>query len=705
MPDLSELRLKTSYHKGRDDIARDFYLPCMMRASHFDRAVGYFRSTAFIIAWPALKDFIRRQSKIQVLCSQVLSDNDVDALEAGYAARADKVLGDRLRQEVALLLRDDSLRDPGRILAGLVARNILELQIAILRERDLPSAKGRIFHDKLGIFRDNARNRVVFKGSMNETWTGLAADGNLESVDVAASWMGSRDLERCNAEEAYFSELWGRKYPSLLVRPFPEVARSELVNAAPDDLQEALTKLFESRPAAIQSDARGRILKPHQSRGLASWNANERRGVLAFATGAGKTFTAITAIRDALILHKNVVLVVVPDQTLFAQWDDEIREITSDIGPRILRVGSGHARWQETLRQWTMPGERPRIILATVQSASGEGFRSRMSGGPHLMIVADEVHRLGSPKHRLLMEDRAFGPRLGLSATPERYGDPEGTAAIRRFFGEVLEPRYMLPDAIRDGVLTPYFYRPQALRLEADEAEEWDRLSREIGRLRARMLGDDSATRLAQRVQSLQIQRARIVKQARAKVSLAVRILGQEYKPGDQWLVYCDDVRQLEAVNAALSAAGVQTLAFHSTMKGDRVQTLKWLATRGGVVTAIRCLDEGVDIPSVTHALILASSKNPREFIQRRGRVLRRSDGKALAYIHDAIVLPPRQNSVDLDRERKSDPMTVGELARAIEFSSYAANPASATDLQQIAIQSGIDWTTFSGLGVEDEED
>jgi len=226
MPNLSDLNLRVAYHKGRDDIALDFYLPCMERAQRYDRAVGYFRSTAFLIAWPALRAFIGRNGTIRVLCSQVLADEDVDALEKGYASKADNILAERLREEVSSLLRDPILREPGKILAGLVARGNLELQIAILRERDFGSGHGRIFHDKLGVFHDVAGNRVVFKGSMNETWTGLAADGNLESVDVALSWIGGRDLERCDVQQSYFDELWDRRYPGLLVRPFPDVARS-----------------------------------------------------------------------------------------------------------------------------------------------------------------------------------------------------------------------------------------------------------------------------------------------------------------------------------------------------------------------------------------------------------------------------------------------------------------------------------------------
>ena len=702
MHNLSELNLKTSYHKGHDDIAADFYIPCMSRATAFDRAVGYFRSTIFVIAWPALKDFVARGGRIQVLCSQVLSDEDIDALDTGYAARADENIATRLKTEVSALLGEAELRAPTRILAALVAQGGLELKIAILRARDAKSARGRIFHDKLGIFRDRFGNRVIFKGSMNETWNGLAADGNLESVDVAANWLGARDLERTKSEDTYFQDLWNGTYPGLHVRPFPEVAKEELKRVASPAWEEDLEALLNQNRHPITTDPRGRMLLPHQSNGLASWEANGRRGILAFATGAGKTFTAITAIREALSVHKEPVVVLVPDQTLFQQWHNELVETTSDLNAKLLRAGAGHSRWRDHLQNWTAPGDQPRVTVATMQTARGSDFLDRLHGGMHLFLVADEVHRLGSQQNRLIMPPQSFGPRLGLSATPERYGDAVGTQFLLDFFQGVLEPSYTLQDAIRDKVLTPYFYRPHALHLTDDEVVQWRSASAEISRLFARLRGGDQTPGLAARLQNKLIARARIIKHAAAKVQLAREVMAHHYKAGQRWLVYCDDSDQLAAVTAALTEQGFSPIPYHSLMTGDRAQTLKWLDLRGGILTAIKCLDEGVDVPSVTHALILASSKNPREFVQRRGRVLRRSPGKSLAFIHDAIVLPPETDDAS-NEENRDDPFTAGEMARAIEFALNADNPAAAADLQQIMARLGLDWRKLGRLGDEDD--
>lgn len=701
MTGLAALALRTSYHKGRDDIANDFYLPAMRRATKYDRAVGYFRSAAFIIAWPALREFVSNGGRIRILCSQVLSAEDIEALDEGYEARLDERIAARLRDEVATLIEDETMSEPARVLAALVALEVIDFKIAILYP--VPgAAPTRIFHDKLGILRDTQGSVVIFKGSMNETWSGLAEDGNLESIDVACSWLGGRDQERTMEESTYFEELWTNTYPGLDVRPFPDTAREALVSAADTDWESTVERLLRNRaeaaavPGEVRADARGRTLRPHQAAGLAAWRANARRGILAFATGAGKTFTALDAVRESLETFDEVPLVVVPDKTLFSQWFDELSAAVGPLDARILRVGAEFDAWRDVLRDWTVPDGR-RVVLGTMQTVRSEAFRSRVTRGSHLFLVADEVHRLGSTANRSLLDESLFGPRLGLSATPERAGDESGTTAILDYFGGVLEPRYTLADAVRDRVLTPYFYRPRTVPLSETEAADWRRLSRQIAQLHSQT--SDGAGHGA-RIDRLLFARAHIVKRAAAKVGLAVEVVNETYRHGQRWIIYCDDQVQLGEVTTALADANHTAMPFHSAMEGDRDETLRWLDRFGGIVGSIRCLDEGVDIPSVTHALILASSKNPREFVQRRGRVLRRAQDKTLAFVYDAIVMPPDSAK---DDDSPPDPITSGELARAIEFAESADNPAARADLLAIAIDAGIDWTTLTGVGVEED--
>jgi superfamily II DNA or RNA helicase len=231
------------------------------------------------------------------------------------------------------------------------------------------------------------------------------------------------------------------------------------------------------------------------------------------------------------------------------------------------------------------------------------------------------------------------------------------------------------------------------------EQHEWNHLSKKIGQAmaagRARSLGGADGSYL----ETLLIQRARIVKQAQGKVALAARVLKTTFRPGQRWLVYCDTQQQMNDVTSAARAQGIDAVEYHSAMTADRQQTLRYFEINGGVVVAIRCLDEGVDIPSASHALILASSKNPREFIQRRGRVLRLAKNKGLAYLHDAIVIPRT------DQAAIGPSMLEGELARAVKFGVDAQNPSVIEDLRAVAFRFGIDIERAIHEGFEDDDD
>ena len=400
-------------------------------------------------------------------------------------------------------------------------------------------------------------------------------------------------------------------------------------------------------------------------------------------------------------------LVLVPSELLLKQWLVEITKAFADV--QLLPCGAGHSHWREgaLLRKWTRPalgGGPPRAVLATLQTAASPMFMGLCNGGSHLFLVADEVHRMGAAESRRLF-DLETGGRLGLSATPRRAGDPEGTTAILSYFERIIEPPFTLADAIRAGALTPYVYSPHPIRLSADEEAKWLEIGNELSRLAGRLHGSEKPDpQAANRLKLLLIKRARLVKSAVAKVDVAVDILKREYSDGQRWIVYCDNQTQLSRVANALRAEGLPDVyEYHSAMTGDRDGTLDLFARHGGIVASIRCLDEGVDIPSVSHALILASSRNPREFVQRRGRVLRRfetgRERKSLAYVHDVIVTPSnREDAAEIGS------MLSGELARAIEFGRDAVNPGCIGDLNRIAAEFGVDLSAAQS-GFEDDDE
>jgi superfamily II DNA or RNA helicase len=263
-------------------------------------------------------------------------------------------------------------------------------------------------------------------------------------------------------------------------------------------------------------------------------------------------------------------------------------------------------------------------VLTVINTAASDAFLDSVNRDSTFLVV-DEVHRAGSAMFRRVLELDAPS-RLGLSATPERAGDPGGTQLLLDYFGGIVHS-YGLVHAIRDEVL------------------------------------------------------------------------GHLYEPGQRWLVYCDSRQQMAQVLAELRGRGLGAVEYHSAMTGSEPNTIREFELNGGRIVAIRCLDEGVDIPSASHALILASSRNPREFIQRRGRVLRLSPGKTLSHVHDAIVIPNRSVSRRIADEVEG--AVWAELARAMEFAKSALNPESRTALERLCIDLGFDLDAFSDPGFE----
>ena len=565
---------------------------------------------------------------------------------------------------------------------------------------------------KVGIFSDGYGNAVGFRGSMNETFQGLSDAGNLESIDVFPSWADIRDSQRLQSATNYFERLWNKVENNVLVYDFPDAVQKKLIEKSNGYdwhtlVKEISTSISLAKRWAPNKRNSSKSPRKHQLTALENWVKNGRRGILEHATGSGKTFTAICAIRDALDRGKTV-LVLVPSKELLRQWKKEIEDAISDIQIRYLMCGDGFNSWKynNTLQLWTRSSpSQKKITIAIMDTACSNQFVQSVVAGPHLLLVADEVHRVGSPARRNILRIDAY-ERLGLSATPVRYGDPVGTSAIFDYFGGVVPPVFSLEDAIKAEVLTKYYYHPLQVHLTSVEQDDWNAVTKEIRRLIA--MSGNGAMSLGSiiesnpRLQMKLLERARIVKQAANKVPLALDVIRKNFKNGQKWIVYCDNQEQLGDVLSLLLKNGYDAYEYHSEMSGDRDETLHYFGKYGGILVSIRCLDEGVDIPSTTHALILASSKNPREFIQRRGRILRRYPGKYFAQLYDAIVMPEVSFEEDDDA---GGSIVSAELARAIQFGEWAENPSCVSDLRIIARRYGINYQNIKDGGIEDDDE
>jgi superfamily II DNA or RNA helicase len=671
---LASLRLRPGYSTGRGDLISDFYVPCLSAASSYDRAVGYFRSSLFVLVGLAFSNFALRGGKTRLICSPYLGREDVDAISQGVAAR--ETVDTAILTDLRNLLQTPHNRPAVELLATLVAYEALEIRLAFR-----PSASG-IFHDKVGIFYDQHDNRVSFLGSTNETFSAWASDANHEGFEVFRSWTSDSDRERVIRHADYFETLWSDQEHGVRTVAFAGVAREELlalknpdgIDPAAANVRQVVSALSTATQVTLVT-SQGRNSRPtllsHQRLAVENWFAAGHRGLVDHATGSGKTITALEIIQR-WIQGGRPAIVFVPTELLLEQWHQAAAGYL-DRQTAFLLAGAGHGRdtWIRHLPDFTRNATElgPRLTIATMQSGSTSDFRSRVQRGIHLLLVADEVHRIGSTSFQRILEIEAGG-RLGLSATPKRFGDPEGTAAIHDYFGAILPPPFGLREALASGRLVPYDYYVHLVPLTADEQTAWNEMSERIAFEFARLPQDDrGGKRLTSGLRLLFIQRAAILKRAQQKATLAQTILEESFEEGDRWLIYCDTQEQLRDVMDRLKRTGLEPLEYHSSMFAARTETLQAFETKGGILVAIRCLDEGVDIPLVNRALILASSTNPREFIQRRGRVLRSAPSKYSAAIHDALV-------VGSDGSLSSGALFPGEVRRALQFAEHARNAA-----------------------------
>jgi DNA phosphorothioation system restriction enzyme len=433
------------------------------------------------------------------------------------------------------------------------------------------------------------------------------------------------------------------------------------------------------------------ILRSYQTQAITNWFKSNGRGTLKMATGSGKTITALSI---ACELYKQiklrVLLVVCPYRHLVTQWARECEKF--NLQP-ILAFESVN-NWQNHLstQLYNIHSETQEFltIITTNSTLITDSFQSQLRYLPErTLIIGDEAHNLGASRIEESLP-RHVGLRLGLSATPERYYDEDGTQSLFDYFGAVIKPEFTLKDAIEQGALVHYLYYPVFVELTETESIAYSKITKKIGRkllFKGKEASNLTNIENHEDITNLLMQRARLVGAAENKLN-ALRELMQRRRETTHTLFYCSDgspqgegkydLSQLKAVTQIL---GVElnyrvTTYIANTPLSER-ETLRRQFESGELqgLVAIKCLDEGVDIPAIQTAVILSSSTNPRQFIQRRGRVLRPHPGKQRATVFDMIVLPPDLDRNTLEVERN---LLRKELKRFIEFADLADNAGEA---------------------------
>ncbi len=710
---LSSL-IKSEYRSRIDDVITDFYIPLLSEAVSYKRAVGFFSSSSLVELSKGICALSEKGGKIQIVASPFLSDEDVDAIRRGYEQR-NTIIERALLRSLDDIPEEPFAKERLNLLAHLIANDILDIRIAYT---DDDRGMG-MYHEKMGLIEDEAGNIVAFSGSMNETLTAMTI--NYETIDVFCSWKGEDDALRAEMKASAFYSIWNNYEKNIEVLEFPEVSKAiikKFQQSTPSydlDIKQFFDNdidRFKAYVAGIKSINEKKYDRPvsflkrpddltlydYQEEAIENWVHENYIGIFDMATGTGKTLTGLSAIAKLAedLNGKLAVFIVCPYQHLVEQWVPDI--VRFDTKPIIAYSASPQKDWKQRLtkaiKDQSRRKEKPFFCCISTNATFSQSFIQEEIAKITfpILLVVDEAHNIGAEKQLRLLDER-FTYRLALSATLERHHDSEGTEKLLSFFGNKCIT-YDLGRAIKEKKLTPYRYYPLICYLNKSELFEYEQLSKEMATC---LISDGKGgTKLNSYGEMLAIKRSRVVAGAENKLDV-LREAIIPYTDKNNILVYCgstnvdydnattdDDpvlMRQIDAVTRLLgnemdmkiarftSAENVEERADikKSFESGDRLQAL----------VAIKCLDEGVNIPGIKTAFILASTTNPKEYIQRRGRVLRKFPGKEYAEIYDFITLPRPFDDLSIisEEERNHDLSLIkNELNRMTEFARLAEN-------------------------------
>ncbi len=484
---LQKLDLLCEYRTDQTDTLTEFYVPCLSVSAEYWRAVGYFTSQGLALAAKGLTPFIQNEGRMRLIASPVLTEDDVLAIQQGYTAR-DEVIETAIVRELEGDFTE-IVKHRLTCLAWLIAGERLDIKIASPLELNLGN-RGAIYHEKIGIFMDGEGNSVAFTGSQNETYGGLV--NNFESIDVYCAWDDPH--QRVQRKINNFERLWNNLTPKLSVLDFPVAAKQKLLtykSASPPYLtpDPPTDELVTNEPGTSYSHSGNVIdlpidltLRDYQHDAINAWFENDCRGFMEMATGSGKTITALSAlVRLAKERNRLFIIIACPFQHLVEQWAKE----ASQFGFQPILAYQSQKTWVNQLNEAIINFnfENLKIVCTitthdTFISDAMQRLLTRLQGDA--VLVADEVHHLGATKSRQNLPT-TFNHRLGLSATPNRWFDPEGTTALRAYFGESIY-EFRLDRAIESGCLCPYSYHPHLVELTEEELDQYEALTAKIAR-------------------------------------------------------------------------------------------------------------------------------------------------------------------------------------------------------------------------------
>ena len=659
---LRDNKFKKIYRSQLDNIVDDFLKKVLKDATYYERGTGYFSLSSIAALAEGITSFVRNNGTIKIITSVQMSSEDVMVIRRGLEIqkntiieKLEKLLHEKIEDEKDILRLD--------LITNLIACDRLKIKIAYM-------PKGGIYHEKFGILFDE-NDAVYFMGSPNETFSGLIR--NFESIMVLSTWADSRKV--IDAQHDYFQNLWDDRIDGIEVFSFPEALQKNLLQLykVSPDVETAIKRMENGD----KEETNLKQLYPYQLNAIKEFKNNGYCHFFEMATGTGKTFTAVKAYEQIKLDIGNIpTLILVPQIDLQSHWLNAFQEI--NITPLLFGGLANSIDTSQNISLFvisTFDKTKPSVAIAIYNTFFSDSAYNSVKGlSCSKFIIVDEAHNLSPKQIRKLPLN--FDYRLGLSATPERY-DKKTTNDIINYFtlGKIDTFKYTIEEAISAGFLSHYEYIPIPVHLTDSEFREYKQKSRQYSIARAEKEPDKD------KIKDILMKRSSIIKKSTNKLKKLISMVTSGKYDFNNSVVYCGngkdadtDLSIIDLATEILTVNGNYKVSQFTSKTSNRVLVLNEFEKGNfDVLTAIKCFDEGVDVPKLDKIYIMSSDGLKRQTIQRRGRVLRKckESGKVMAHIFDFVAIPP--DSVD-NGESGCSTLVRNELRRVIEYGRLADN-------------------------------
>lgn len=712
---LKDLDLKVSYESGTDDLLNDFYIKTLEQAVEYNRISGFFSSTSLAVSARGVKGLVCNGGKMHLIMSPRLSEEDITCI-TNATMSPEKILESSLLKEIDSI-EDLIINDHVAALGWLIAHEILEIKIAVvyddvgnILDYEDVEQKG-IFHIKVGVIKDKKGDTISFSGSINETASGWM--NNVEEFKVFKMWQGEQK-DYCKSDIEKFNSYWNTSGKgNVKIYDIPDAVKKSLLMRAPRDIGDINCWKKAKKKSDNEKNSNlieGLSLFDYQLKAIQMWWENGKRLICEMATGTGKTRVAIGCITKLLNTKQAIVIFVVcPQGTLALQWKADIDTLKIRHDDFLVADGTvpkWRIKLEDKLLDIALKNSKSCIVYTTFDTFSKLDFMKIVTenkGKIKYMLIGDEVHGMGATVvSRGLLEIYEY--RLGLSATPKRWFDDLGTAKIINYFGNKTF-EFTIKDALitinpltNNTYLTKYIYKPFFTVLSDDEIDRYNNLTKQIIRQFNKAKNDTEAL---SKLENMMFIRAAIHKSAFNKYEIFEQILEMENDDIRDMIVFVSDKQMQEVINIMsrrrirvhkiTQEEGTKEMSIYSGRSERQYIIDKFKEGDFQALLAIKCLDEGIDIPSAEKAVLLASSSNPREYIQRIGRVIRRFSGKEQATIYD-IIIKPEYSRMSPELIKIEKRIFDKELIRVFKIANNAENNADIAKLIFDVKREGIRW-------------